>query len=285
MEGPRPAVVLRNPGTPDLDVRIHRVFTRDRAAWGPRIQTLEGTATYPLGEDSFRIDHGADYFSFFDRLGSDLHYYVVADGDRALAVGAGVVRRVPIGGVTRECWYLCDLKVHPDGRGRRLPLRILSRGFVPGYWRCRRGYAVSMDPAGGEPNRIARLLGRFRWARLSAAATLRIYSLDGPAMRRAQPLVERHRGPTGFLSLAGVKEIVLASTGRPMPLLHVQFGPCADPRLREPQPGSVHMLCAPAGDPLATELESTGVRPSATATVIQHRMDDADWRFVLTSDI
>jgi hypothetical protein len=77
---------------------------------------------------------------------------------------------------------------------------------------------------------------------------------------------------------------VLASTGAPMPLLHAQFGPAAERGgASEPQAGSVHMFCAPETDPLHTEL--LGVAPSASATVIHHRMGASDWKFVLTSDI
>ena len=38
-------------------------------------------------------------------------------------------------------------------------------------------------------------------------------------------------------------------------------------------------------DSLGQELKSKGIEPSASATLIQHRMQAADWRFVLTSDI
>lgn len=266
-------------------MKIRRIGPQDRAALGPRIQELERTAVYPLGDDAFRIDHGPDYFAFFDRLGSEVRYYAALDGDRVVAVGCGVLRTIPVAGRTCRAWYLCDLKVHPDHRGRRIPLRMLSRAFLPGYVTCARGYGISMNPAGGAPNRVARLGSRFRWARISTAGTLELFSLDEPAMRAAAPLVARHRGSIGYLSLAGKKDIVIESTGRAMPLVHVQFGPCAEPALPEPRAGHVHMLCTPPEDTLARELRAAGHAPSATATIMHHRLEGADWRFVLTSDI
>jgi hypothetical protein len=162
---------------------------------------------------------------------------------------------------------------------------MLSRVFLPRYLQCRRGYAISMNPGDGSPNRIVRMMGHFRWARSALATQLSLFSLDTDTMTRVRPVVERHRGPVSFLSLAGKKDIVLASTGRPMPLLHAQFGPCAEAGASAPQPGHVHMLCAPENDALALELGALGLARSASASVIQHRMGHVDWRFVLTSDI
>jgi hypothetical protein len=45
------------------------------------------------------------------------------------------------------------------------------------------------------------------------------------------------------------------------------------------------MFCALEGDPLSRALDSRGVRPDATATILAHRMRRCDWQFVLTSDI
>lgn len=260
--------------------RFVKITPKLRAEFGPRIAELEKSASYPLGNDRFRIDHGADYFAFFDRLG-DLHYYTAVVGDRVVAVGAGIVRSRP-----ERMWYLCDLKVHPDFRGRHLPLRMLSHAFLPNYLRCRRGYAISMNttrPDGTPaPNRIAKMLGRFRWAPIAKGPLLWVYSLGAEAMRSAAPVLERRRGPLSYLSLGGVKDLVLESTGAPMPLLHVQFGPCAAPGAPEPKDGHTHMFCVPDGDPLAAELD---VRPDASATIVHHRLPDLDWSFVLTSDV
>jgi hypothetical protein len=49
------------------------------------------------GEDTFSIDHGQDYFSFFRRMG-EVEYVVAKDRklDRVVAVGAGVLRQIPL---------------------------------------------------------------------------------------------------------------------------------------------------------------------------------------------
>ena len=120
-------------------------------------------------------------------------------------------------------------------------------------------------------------------------AILELFSLDAEAMRGVLSTIERHRGDVSFLSLGGVKDIVLESTGRPMPLLHLQHGLGASlgsgTPVSSPLEDHVHMFCSPASDPLNAELRAAGLTPSATASVLAHRMSGCDWRFVLTSEI
>lgn len=257
-------------------MRVFRVERDERAVWAGPIAALEAGARYPLGEDRFRLDHGRDYFAFFDRLG-DVAYYVAAEDGEVLAVGCGMLRRLPGVGAA---WYIGDLKVRPEHRGRHIPLRMFAAAFVAESPRCRQGYGISMDPPGGE-NRVLRLFRRFPVAPIRHAATLRIWSLDVEEARAALPLLRAHRGEPGWRSLAGVKDLVMESTGRPLPLLHAEYGGAP----ADPVPGAVHMVCAPDGDALADELRALGLAPSASATVIALGMDGYDWRRVKTSEI
>lgn len=271
-----------------MGLRVHELHGTDFAAYHAAVSALERGVTYPLGHDRFAIDHGVDYFAFFRRLG-ELCYFVALDGERVVAVCAAVLRSLPRapGAKAEPAWYLCDLKVHPSYRTQHIPFRMFLHGFPGKYARCQRGYGVSMNPGDGSPNPVVRLATHFHLAPAKVATTLSLYSLSAEAMQDVAPLLTRERGPLGFLSLGGVKDIVLESTHAPMPLLHVQFGPAATQRgaFAAPQPGHVHMFCVPAGDPLEPALAALGLTPSATASVIQHRMADWDWRVLLTSDI
>ena len=89
-----------------------------------------------------------------------------------------------------------------------------------------------------------------------------------------------------------MKDLVLGSTGARLPLLHLEWTTGAAPGARdpsttvaEPRDGHTHMLCAPHDDPLAADLTARGLAPTARASVIAHRMQECDWRFVLTSEI
>ena len=273
-------------------MRINRslkVRELSNAEWNvfhSRIADLEAGTSYPLGEDRFEIDHGEDYFAFFTRLGR-LHYYVVLDGDRVVTVAAAILRRVPP--VNRQkpksVWYLCDLKVHPEYRGRYLPTAIFTHAFPKLYPISTRAYAISMDADPERPNPVARMLSRFSLAPMSIATRLGIVSLDAEQMREVEPVLREYFGCVSYLSLAGKKDIILQSTRSAMPLLHVQFGPCAEQGHTEPIDDYVHMFCVSMGHPLLEVLGHQAIYPSATATVVHHRMEKWDWGFILTSDI
>jgi GNAT superfamily N-acetyltransferase len=267
-----------------MSLRVRTLSALERSAFAERIAALEADAQYPLGHDSFHLDHGPDYFAFFDRLG-EVHYDIVLDEDRVVAVAARVLRTLGAGREARECWYACDLKVHPEYRGRHLPFRMAAHAFVRAYRRCPRGYAISMNPGDGSENRVVRLLGRIRVLPVTTATELVFFSLDAQDMTRAVSIVEAHRGPVGYLSLRGVKDLVLTSTGRPMPLLHVQFGPGAQPQWGTPQQGASHMLSAPRGDPLTRAMMDAGFKVGATASVMSHGIGPDAFRWILTSEI
>ena len=267
-------------------LNIRELNTEEWKVFQSRIADLEEGTSYPLGEDRFEIDHGEDYFAFFTRLGQ-LHYYVVLDGERVVAVAAAILRRVPP--ASREkpktVWYLCDLKVHPEYRGRYIPVSIFAHAFPKLYPRCARGYAISMDANSERPNRVALMLKRFRLAPMSIATQLGVISLDVKQMRAVEPVLREHFGNISYLSLGGKKDIILQSTRAPMPLLHVQFGPCAERGVSNPLEGYIHMFCVSMDHPLLEVLKHQAIYPSATATVVHHRMEKWDWGFILTSDI
>jgi hypothetical protein len=112
-----------------------------------------------------------------------------------------------------------------------------------------------------------------------------IHSFDHATWQRVAPDVVAALGPVTFFDPHGTKDIVLASTGLPMPLLHVQHGPLTRGGPSSPRPGSVHMLSLPEGHELSLRLTSLGIASGATASVLQVGMDDFDWSWVLTSDI
>lgn len=267
-------------------MKFHRIAPEERSYFQPGIVAIEQAATYPLGEDFFQLDHGSNYFAFFDRLG-EVNYYAALDGDRVAAVGAGVLRQIPYcqGETCSPAWYLCDLKVHPNYQRQHLSLRLLRHAIDDNFLQCSHGYSISMNPGDRSPNRWVRVLEKFAPVTFNCTTTLRIYSLDAEDMRLLEPLLVEHRGTISYLSLQGVKDLILQTNRQPLPLLHVQWGTTAQKGVKNPLPGYAHMFCVPENDDLAKVLAARSIHPSATASVVSHDMDRSDWRFILTSDI
>ncbi len=268
----------------NLDIR--ELNSKEWESFQSKVSDLEKGTSYPLGEDRFEIDHGEDYFAFFTRMGQ-LHYYVALDGDRVVAVAAAILRSIPPAPQQepKKVWYLCDLKVHPEYRGRYVPLSIFVHAFPKLHPICSRAYGISMDTDRKRKNRVALMLSRFPLAPMTIATQLEIVSVDSKRMRKVEPVLRRYFGDVSYLSLEGKKDIILQSTGSAMPLLHVQFGPCAEQGYTEPLRDHVHMFCVSEDHPLLEVLRHHEISPSASATVVHHRMAEWDWSFILTSDI
>lgn len=263
------------------------LLTEDREAeFGPRIAALEHGITYPLGEDRFEIRHGSDYFAFFRRLG-ELAYFVALDGPALVGVLAAVLRRLPSSTGWTRVWYLCDWKVFPSApRGTGKALLDTFVRFLELRGRPRAAYAISMNSASGD-NRLARAMRRWPAPAPAIAGKLELYSLTAEAMRHAAPLLAT-RGPLRYLSLAGIKDIVLASTGKPLQLLHVQHDEPDDEQAAgqaEPLDGATHMFCLLESDVRIPELRRSRILPSATATVFVRFPLDIDFASIRTRDI
>jgi len=253
--------------------------------WEPyssELQKLESLTEYPFGSDFFRIDHGASYFGFFERLGDPV-FHVALRNHQVIACLAGVLRRIPVAGGFVQAWYLCDLKVHPDFRGQRLPTRLFQKNILFNYLRCGRGYAISMNPP-DRPNRVIKLAQKFSWLAVQVAGQINLYTLDQDQALKVQPQLSSIVGPVSYLSLAEKKDLVMKSSNQRLKLLHLQHGPFARPQFNQPQMNHTHMVCAVAGSRLDQFLGSQ-LSASAQACILAHRMTLGSWDWILTSDI
>ncbi|MCP4502153.1 MAG: hypothetical protein GY822_19525 [Deltaproteobacteria bacterium] len=212
------------------------------------------------------------------------------DNDEVIAVAISVLRDF----IDGPAFYLCDLKLHPKAQGKMLPLRLFAHSFADGYSRCRRGYAISMNPGDGSRNRVVDLLKRLKWVNVEASIQLNLYTLPAKGLQEFMPKLENHRGPCHLLSLHGKKkDIVLQSTQKAMPLFHLQFGPYASTAegtgttffSDSSQSSSVYMFCTPQANDLDNEARAAGLRAMASATVLSANIPAFEWGTVLTSNI
>ena len=278
---PQPRVQARN-----AELIVKELCEDEFKIYQDRIAGLQSHFSSPMGDDYFYFDHGSDYFSWFRSMGK-LYYFVVLEGETVVAVAASTIRQLtsPSGEKSDPFFYLCDLKVLPSHQGQKIPEKMFTNRFPHHYFRCPRGYAISIDPVDGSDNSIVKMLDNFPFIPFTLASRLGIIALDAELMEEVDPILRRHRGPVYYNSLAGVRDMILHSTGQPLPALHAQFGPFSQQGYEDPVEGHVHMFCAPLDDPLMRDLEIRGIRPTATASVVHHRMDDWKWQFLLTSEL
>ncbi len=207
------------------------------------LERLESGIRYPIGDgaDHFRIDHGARYASFFERMGA-AHFLLAVDGDEVVGNFAGVGKWVEGGGRRVPAVYGADWKIAPAWRGGKLAQRFLWTGlskiFDPDIPRWRLTYVAAMRGARGDVMRSAS-----RWSPMKLgrpAARLAVYFVPRERLMTIDPAncpsvapggldlsPDAIANPPGVTSTAGCKDLRLESTGRPWPLVHLPLGPRA----------------------------------------------------------
>lgn len=254
----------------------------DYPEWLARVATYERSVEYPIGNDWFSIDHGTDYLAFFMYLGTP-HYMIAVEGDDLVGVGCGVLRHIE----GKDCWYLCDLKVTPPYQGKAITHRLYRECVRLWSDRCLDAYAISMNKGDGS-NPVLKLLQRLPGFSLSPRGVLNIYQVSAAQLPMVIDALKREDSIcTGWISHEGRKDILLRSTGKKMPLYHLQYGPCADVSTArwDVDANGTYMFTTWDDAPMAELLREKGVCPSATATVASHRMTKGELGFILTSEI
>lgn len=263
-------------------IEIKALKREDWKRFGAELQKLESVAEYPYGDDFFRLNHGADYFAFFERIGEPL-FHVALDGNRVVACAAGILRTLKVENKIIKAWYLCDLKVHPDFRGRQITSKLFKKNLFRNYFKCSRGYAISMNPASGE-NRVVKLLKRLPRIPISYAGQLNFYSFNQFQAISVQKDLESELGKVSYLSLAGKKDLIMKSTNRRLPLFHIQHDAMAAEGAESLSEEGTYMICGFENSRLDILLKNK-FSVAATASILAHRMKPKDWNFILTSDI
>jgi hypothetical protein len=142
---------------------------------------------YPLGEESFTIDHGENYFMFFRRLGEPF-YYAIFDEDRVVGTVCYVYRKI----AGDYVMYMCDLKFNKTVRGHGLMTKMLYRTIPNCLLRTLKFYAISMNDSEIAVNRIFSMgnnLGDRYNIKIENGGVLAIYSLNYDQMCFVHDLV------------------------------------------------------------------------------------------------
>ncbi|ARF12362.1 hypothetical protein Klosneuvirus_5_32 [Klosneuvirus KNV1] len=229
---------------------------------------------YPLGQnDKFKISHGNNYYSFFERLGK-MNMLICLYKGKVIGIGCGVLRNIN----HKKVWYICDLKIDEKHRGKWIPFKMLLDSFHK-IDQSNKIYGISMNNE--KENKVLRLARRIPLLDFKKGPLLYIYSLDYEKMLKAKPIIQKHRRQFGLATLSGVKDLIIQSTEKPMPLLHLDWNKSNDTILD----GYTYMFCCPEKDPMKIELDQNDIMTDITATIVYYNMNNFDWRFVMTSEI
>lgn len=237
---------------------------------------------YPLGDDSFKINHGDNYFSFFNRLGKVLMIGVIFE-NILIATNCCVLRKI----YDTKVWYLCDLKVHKLFRNKFIPFKMFWKYFIGCYKITRKCYGITMDTK-NTPNKVIKLASHVPFIKMDKIKKLILYSLDYKQMIQFEKYLKKSKNDIFYLSLIGKKDIILQSSGKPMNLLHIQWGKKRNEKdviYETPQKDYQHMFCLLSTDVLNDVLIKMNIVCNSTASIISYNMSDYDFSFVLTSDI
>ena len=247
------------------------------------LKKFEANIEYPYGSDFFKIDHGESYFNFFERMGEP-YFNIALYKNQIIACSCGIIRSVPYKGKMKKTWYVCDLKVHPEFRGRGLSTRLFKKNLLFNYLKCPRAYTISMNPNKGK-NKVIKIIENFPFFPLKYEATLYFFEFSKNEICSFKSEIENIIGKSiKFISLYGIKDIILKSSHTAMPLFHAQYGSLADPISTSEKEEGLYMFCALENSALYNFLNMK-VKPSATASLLSYNMTGFDWSFILSSDI
>ena len=252
---------------------------------------------YPLADDRFYIDHGEDYFAFFERLG-ELYYMAKIDSrQRIVGTVACVLRSIQLldplffNPLQKriKVWYIGDLKLDPKYRNQRFPFKLFFKYGMQFWSKSSRVYAISMD-SGSKPNRILKLVQKIPFGDFKSGGKLYIYTINYKELKTIDQILKRYFGPYHFVNLANIKDLILESTGRKMNIKHLvrdcySKNKNSSMRISRKRSQNLFMFCVHSSNGLVETLKKAGITTNTSATIIHRQMDNTDWNFINTSEL
>ncbi len=107
------------------------------------LKKFEAQFNYPLGEQTFQINHGVvdgNYFAFFQNLGQE-NVFILEHKGKLLGVGCAILRNVG----NQRFWYLCDFKLNKCVRGKNRLTYLLIRYLIPFYCKSKNLVVINMS--------------------------------------------------------------------------------------------------------------------------------------------
>lgn len=252
---------------------------------------LQVSQKYSLGLDSYLNNYGTNYFAFFERLGQ-VNCFIIKHIDSKIIIGSVCIifkNHISYHKKTKRklhYWYICDLKIDNKHRKQGLTIKLFEHIYHRFSLISQRLYLIAMDP---DSQQIIHIINKlqptihFKFKHKYKLTKLLIYTVPVIIMKEIERYFTCIFNKITYLALAGVKDMVLSSTGKSMNLYHLQHDNRGKKLMDVPEDVSI-MFCFPKDSPLEDIMNSHDIRTDITATIISWSMNFFDWHDVLTSD-
>jgi len=265
-------------------VNIIEITPSLKEKYNDKLREFEGMFKYPFGKDSFTIDHGKNYFSFFDRLGQT-HAFISEENGDITAVGVIVLRTIELTGRyhKEKVWYVCDLKIHPEHRGKFFLQRFIDLALKKYSYLSSHIYGISMNEENGS-NRLIQFSSRLKGLNLELSESLNFYLLNCNQVNMTKQTLIEHYNNVKFIDLSGQKDLILSSNNIPLPFLHFSSRLYSELAVKNINPAYQYMFCFPSCHNINKALCKLGLKPMATASILSN-IKNSNWNFIETADI
>lgn len=265
-------------------MKIIEVTPSLRSYYKDELRDFAHNFQYPFGQDSFVIDHGQNYFTFFDRLGKP-YIYIGEEDNKIIAMIIIVLRDIDLygQGIKQKIWYICDLKIHPNFRGNYFVQKVVEIVSAKYRYLSSKVYGVSMNSLKG-PNRLISFANRINNLGLELSGELNFYLLTFSQLIKVKNLLIKDYITFNFISLLRKKDLILNSTKKPLPILHFSPNATFEDKFNNLNNNFLYMFCFSLDNPINTEFKRLKLPQVASASIISN-IKNCNWKFILTSDI
>lgn len=264
-------------------MKIIKITSDNKHLYNEKLMRFEKLFSYELGHIKHVVDHGEDYYAFFEDMG-ELVSYIAVDGEEIAALAVGVLREVYLlkDENPKKVWYIADLKVAPNYRGQRLTHMLIRRAYIDNFAKAQKIYALSINKIDNQSNHVTQFAPRLPLLPLKVSSTLFLYLCTYEEMRVVEPILNKNLGLTGYVNIMDKKKLV--TSDGPIPILHAYYD-MNQKVIGTPQENFMHMFCIPEENALTNKIQTLGIHPIATAAALYYGGGSCDWKFIISSEI
>lgn len=235
------------------NIRFQVCTARELQPFQSELLEFEKEFLYPLNEnENFYISHGKNYAAFFERMGES-RYLIAFDQNQVIGMISVVKKKIFFGGKYYSFFYLADLKIRKSYRGQELSHQLYWKlvKAIPTHryaWKWSFCYFVGMIGEKGDvshsfrnsvPTKLVRSLGYLKiyFVKLEKLALIKksFVTKESPSstVLNLSSLSNNAHSSSEYMSLRGVKDLILESTTQPISICHLNLHDLSDAQVWE----------------------------------------------------